>query len=479
MIIESPNMSRKHFKIHQKNNRYYITDLKSANGTILNDKKLSSGKNYLIQTGDIINILDVEMSFEIKNLALVRQLSTMKAPPPSVNSSKELVRGGNSPSALSPIDQPLPAHIPKVIMENAEDAIQPSFLKKNKKKILIYGSCLLIIGFFFFSSQKKSSHPESLVGPVEIQEGELAGLTPEKQEMVKDTFYAATQFYIQGKFAHCRRELEKVHKYTDNYQNSKKLDITCAQAAENHQRKIDLEEKKKKAKETDQMIQKITQNCQDKFDSFKFKHELTSCLSQAIDLSVADSRVQTLIERFEFNQLEKQRKKEKLLARRKLIQQVKKTHIRARSLKQSGQMEKSMLVYQKFIDKARYKELVSDKKQAKRELASIKKSYNDNINHLNKECANQLQSGKLKKAYYECQKAVEKIPEPRNKLAQQMMKTAQQKLQSNMKPLYESASLYESTGNISTAQEKWKKIMNEDIKEGLYYQRAKIKLSKY
>ena len=48
-----------------------------------------------------------------------------------------------------------------------------------------------------------------------------------------------------------------------------------------------------------------------------------------------------------------------------------------------------------------------------------------------------------------------------------------------MKPLYEEASLNESVGNVGVAQEYWRKILEKDVKTGIYYKRAQEKLNKY
>ena len=59
------------------------------------------------------------------------------------------------------------------------------------------------------------------------------------------------------------------------------------------------------------------------------------------------------------------------------------------------------------------------------------------------------------------------------------MDQSKQSLETQMKPLYEEAGLNENVGNVNIAMEYWKKIINQDVNTGLYYQRAKEKVKKY
>ena len=54
--INDPTVSSQHFKIYYKNHEYYIQDLNSANGIIMNGKKIKEAKltnNIAIQVGKV------------------------------------------------------------------------------------------------------------------------------------------------------------------------------------------------------------------------------------------------------------------------------------------------------------------------------------------------------------------------------------------------------------------------------------------
>ena len=469
IMVDNPNISREHFKIKKEAGQYYIKDLKSSNGTILNNKDLSPGKKYPIQSGDVIYIMDVEIDFEIKNLSLEKELAGLGPPPPPAPVPAPVNQGGVPVSYMPP---PLPANLPGVIMEAPEESL--SFFQKNRKRLIMYGFvCAAIVCFAFFNTGEKE--PEESAQKVEI----AGGLTPEQLQIVKDTYQIAQQLYSQGKFEYCKSEIQKVHKYTDSYQDSKKLEIACAQAAENQRRQHDLEQKKQKAARTEKFIQDITNKCRETFDTFKFKHELIACLNPAIELSPADSRIHSLTEKFDAIEMEKADKAERIAQRKKFIRSIASKYNYAKSLHTKGKTLKAIAAYQKFISISNHRELKEKRDLAKRELAHIKKTFNDRNNRMHGECDNEFSASQFQKAYYTCEKAAKQIPSPHNKPAIDLMAKSKQKLEIKMKPLYEEASLNESVGNVGVAQEYWRKILEKDVRTGIYYKRAQEKLNKY
>jgi len=65
IVLDDRAVSRKHAEILQENNQYFVRDLKSNNGTQLNDKPLASHEKALLRAGDLIVINDFEVSFNL------------------------------------------------------------------------------------------------------------------------------------------------------------------------------------------------------------------------------------------------------------------------------------------------------------------------------------------------------------------------------------------------------------------------------
>lgn len=61
IIIKDPYISKKHFKIVEDEEKYYMEDLKSANGTYLNEERIFDVVR--LKNGDIIRIGQIEFIF--------------------------------------------------------------------------------------------------------------------------------------------------------------------------------------------------------------------------------------------------------------------------------------------------------------------------------------------------------------------------------------------------------------------------------
>lgn len=58
--MEKPQISRIHGRIENKGNEIYIVDMNSANGTFRNSERLEPGIPYVLHTGDILKLADLE-----------------------------------------------------------------------------------------------------------------------------------------------------------------------------------------------------------------------------------------------------------------------------------------------------------------------------------------------------------------------------------------------------------------------------------
>lgn len=479
--VESDSISRKHFKIQKEGNQYLISDLKSANGTCVNDTELTPGKTYPLRSGDVIYILDIEILFEIKNLSLEKELVSMKTPsvvPLSVVSDSE-----NAPMEQQHapyVMPPTPADMPGVIVEGVDDVSPIKRLyQQNRKRILIYGTLLLMavgamVYYFQEEARKRAAEDAKLV-----KNRNPGGLSDKQFEQVKNIYEQAKLLYVENQFEYCKSEIKKLHQYIDSYEKSKELEVKCAQAAENQQKQFHIEEQKRKEKETDEFIAKISSECSAKFNTFKIRYELMSCLQPAIELSPADGRITSLVDRFDTNEALKAAELDRKQKRRQFIQSIIAKYNHAKSLNDKGKTLEAMTAYEKFIKISNHKELTAKREQAKRELTGIKKNFNNRINVLISGCEMKYKQKQWKKAFYACDSVSKVIPAPRNQPALDVMEKAKGRLEIQMKPLYEEAAINESMGNVAVAKDYWNKILLKDVKAGVYYMRAKTKLDNY
>mgnify|MGYP002625153927 CR=1 FL=1 len=66
VIVSNPKISRLHCRIDFTEEGYFITDLNSLNGTILNDEDITPGLSYGIKNGDVISIAGTRYAVILK-----------------------------------------------------------------------------------------------------------------------------------------------------------------------------------------------------------------------------------------------------------------------------------------------------------------------------------------------------------------------------------------------------------------------------
>lgn len=65
-VTFNPMISRLHCKVSRKNGRYEITDLKSANGTYINQERLTPERAYPVKNGDVVRLADTDFQVSIR-----------------------------------------------------------------------------------------------------------------------------------------------------------------------------------------------------------------------------------------------------------------------------------------------------------------------------------------------------------------------------------------------------------------------------
>jgi len=63
-VLDSPVISRMHARVDQREDCFYLTDLRSTNGTFLNGSRLAANRPYLLKEGDEVMLADLKFLFQ-------------------------------------------------------------------------------------------------------------------------------------------------------------------------------------------------------------------------------------------------------------------------------------------------------------------------------------------------------------------------------------------------------------------------------
>lgn len=479
IVIQDPHASRKHFELVQNEEGFFITDLGSANGIVLNGVQLTANRPTRLQSGDRITIKTLLIDFEIRNSLFQNQLAVIENQWGPIEAQQPPEMDAN---VL------LPAHYegPAVIKLGPDDLswAQPPRGKINfkdkKVRMIAAGLGILLLIWIFSPDSKKTDVDPNAAATNASTDTRLPfdKLSPEQKAATRDTFNLARNLYMTGKYELCSSELKKLHEIVPFYENSKELVNLCAQGSELSKVKADLEYKEEEKRRIEREIELVTESCKEKIAQNPniSDVDLHKCLTPALELDPQHPRVLELTEKVKQRQMQREEQENARNMELQRARHASQLYEKAKDLVQSGRLREAIGEYEKLMA-GHYPNSGEIKSKAGRELASLKSSLKAKVDRLIDACKDLIEKSKFKDAYLSCSSAVREDPNSEN--AVQLQKKSLSELRREMKAMYEDSVLEESLGNVDAAKEKWKKIMDDNINTDEYYSKAKQKLEKY
>ncbi|MBX7232581.1 MAG: FHA domain-containing protein, partial [Bdellovibrionales bacterium] len=232
--------SRRHFEISHTEEGFFITDLNSANGTLLNEEPITPNESWQLTSGDVIQVSKVKLIFEVRDLSYSNQLPALLSPQQEANALSQYVPMGSQPfypqsqlmsssahlfSGASVIKLESPNHLQ---WKNPQTWKLENFkkidFKKNRVKILIGIMIPFILIGLIPQKEKRVELPSTT--PT------FDKLTVEQKRAVKDSFNLAKSMFMQGKYELCLSEIQKLHGVVPSYENSNEIKDYCKQGAD-------------------------------------------------------------------------------------------------------------------------------------------------------------------------------------------------------------------------------------------------------
>lgn len=486
--VSDARVSRRQFEVSRRGENYYIVDLGSANGTLLNDDSISTVEPMSLKSGDIIGILENRIVFEIRDPSFqsraevaihnVQDLAPLDASammPPPVPDAQMLqysqyagrIEGGAQPSLLS-----APAGIS-----------QTGSADKKTKIIRLALFAVILIGAAVYILQddnagKPAEATKKVAPTVQLTPAQKAfqALTQEKQNFVKQTYTLALSYRNQGKYRSAKDELIKIHQYVPEYENSsmveKELDIVLAQQEELAR----IEEEERRKKEIQDKIDQTVQRCKKLILPNVVLEEVDKCLAPALEFDPANAQLLDVRRAAEQILQDKKAKEAEKKEIQNKLDKIRSEYraILAKASKQSPlQAIKTLQTFfaTTLPDPDNLKGKIRDK------IAEIKESIARNRKEYENKSEEAVKAGDLKKAILTLEKATE--IDPQNAELRHKIEDLKFELKKQLQPTYQESVLEESVGDVDKAKEKWKKILEKDVPSGEYYIKASTKLRKY
>lgn len=471
--IDSPHISRRHFELSRTKEGFFITDLGSSNGTKLNGQRLPAHEPTRIESGDEIRVMNIEMTFEIRDTQFSNRIDRLPVP-----AFDPMLAGpaGHEPwlPAPMPMLEPTQYHRAEDLRPKKKGlALVLHKMKKNKGRVALYGTVGLVVLILALPTKKKDAKPN----PREpAASASFETLSKEQKLVVKDSFSLARNLYVQGKYALCLTELAKMHDLIPQYENSKELQSFCEQGLELVRREEERARQQREKDEVENRIRGYVEQCKSTLAPTATMDETRRCLAPAIELSPEHHLVIEVLQTAQMHEEEKKFNEEQRQAQEAKAAAGRAHYKKAIAKYKSGKLSAAIKDLQKFLEK-NYPKTDSLKDEARRQIASIKQEQKLKVEASLEQCRQHASKGKFKDAYLACDKATDE--DPGHDEAKETKAKMLSELRREMKAIYEDSVLEESLGNVDSAKEKWKKIMVEDLDFDDYYSKAKSKLQKY
>ncbi len=495
VILEDRRSSRKHALIIKRGEKYFIQDLGSANGTLVNAQKIAE---YELHSGDEIQIGDTKFTFEkvqidysTKKLQFITvPQPLMEMAPPELMPSSAAMMHQQAPLVQN-IDHPQPEFSsqhagPKPQNESLVQKFRNRWQSMNKRQQIIYGTA--IVGAIWLLTSEEPEEKKVQVNngipkktAVKKKEENKPGsggpsfesLSSGQKNYVDTQYQLAFDLYKNREYDQCLLELEKIFGLVHDYKNAREI----AAFAREGKRKLEQIEEERKRKEQERQaqlkLQALVEQVGHLMDRKLYKEAEALFpeieLLQPENVAVNEWRKQIISENERVAAAEVERKR--------LMELHQKAEIDFRT---SISLENEKKYYE-ALD--RFDEILSrnltDQKlidQIKQEISKVEAKIGEEKEPVLSQGKQMEKEGRLSDAYRAYSKTLE--IDPMDEEAPVGMSRIKDVLTDRAKRIYTEAVFAESYGDVDTAEKKYREVLEVVAKDNEYYSKAESRLKK-
>lgn len=460
--IKTSRCSRKHFTLMRINNKFYVKDLGSSNGTYLNKRQLPVNQEVEIKSGDIIEVSDHKFVFEIQDKAFSEKVKRVDQSLSATSDQENLDKLREN--ALVVGDEAL------LLSGNTEEKGSSRYSKAGIIRLALIAVIVGMTGFFVLNPQKKVS-PEQELKKAEAEKRR------ELELQAVDHYNLALRFFSHSEFDRCLNELDSFDSLgvsPSEVGSTAELRVQCESQKEVMLRKEDEKIRERKRREMEQKVAFEIEKCEGLVDEGSQK--LKECLSTAQNLDPSNEIIQDLIDQAELIEMKEKEKKAKAAAYSALVRKGKSIYNEAKKWDQAGNWKRAIKTYKKFIG-SKYPDPGKFKVKARREISSINSRIDKELSTFVNATQDGIQKGDYKSAVLSARKGL-KINRDHKELLK-LKSEAENELNARLRTLYQESIIDEDFGQIDQAKSNWKKILNQGVPGTEYYQKAKKKMKIY
>ncbi len=484
--------SRRQFELASAPKGYFITDLGSSNGTLLNGSPLAPNEPSPVRSGDVISVGGLTINFELRDpkfkskLAVISQNALQSQPLMLAQASGGETAfppyGAEGPGGVVPLDPGAP---PMGWPGPYDDGgYAPPSPKKGldfsqPKTRLLLVIALAFLGYALFGPSGGGDGGKGPDGSVSADPKTLAfqRLTDPQKKFVKDTYELAYTLFMQQKFDLAMGQLQKIHDILpEGYDESYKIAEDVQQIKKDQEALIAIKLERERVEQNKKLVAETVSRCRETANRATSIDEIQGCIAEAITIDPENEDLRSLVAHVQAK-IEAQRVRQEqranyagLVARRGAL------YNNAVKMDGKGDPFAAIAAYKKVVDSS-----LPDPDglgaKARARIAELKAGIDQQVEKGLADAQRLFDADKLRDA----RDAIERVNsvDPGNPKTAELGGRIIKELNNRMKAIYEDSVLEEGLGNVESAKEKWRKIMEIDHPKGEYYRRAKSKLRQY
>jgi pSer/pThr/pTyr-binding forkhead associated (FHA) protein len=484
ILLNDKKASRRQFEMSSTSQGYFVRDLGSSNGTLLNGMPMASDELKPLRSGDVIQVGAVTLHFEVRDPNFEKRLMVV---PPEIRSDLPIVV--QNPYEF--INYPVPTgpggavriddgggevwnSRNKLVAYALGEDLPDEQSKKKRRFMLVVGAVLGLLLIFLFTGEEKA--PPKPQQTALVNEA-FSRLSPPQQQKVRETFILAKNLYMQKKLALAADQLAKLHEILpDGYENSIAMAQDCREAAEQEEQLRFVQDQQKKIQENRQIVEETLAKCESISNSTMDPESLRRCLLPALDREPEHPMVIELMGRVTRRVEERNIQQAQRKVFEENVQKGRALFSTAERLERQGYDQDAIDAYKKHVNSS-FPDPNGLKNRSRQNMLALTRRLSTKIDESLRNAESAYSQRNYKDAISQIKKA--KAIDPMNEKAAELNARIRRELNTKLKELYEEAIIAEGIGNIDEAKKKWKDIVEMDHPEGEYFKKARNKLRAY
>lgn len=499
VVLTEKKASRKHFEVRKQGLSFFVKDLNSVNGLLVNGQKVAEAE---LVPGDVIEVGASKVQFIVENNDYFSQQDNFMAVPAHLQGA--MGGGGQFPSPIDLVQSPAYGYDPNAGADPfaggipgtgqapaAEPAIAPTDIigklkykwsripKAQRMRYLT----IVVVGLVVMAILGEPDKPKQKKAPVKA--GSTAGrtyeqLTASRKKNVRDVYAQLLSAREKSDFTKMQDLARQILTYVDNYKDTKQYEIMASkkieEIEEERRRKQEAELMEARRKEVKALEEKGAPVYEKALNDPKFRTELDSII-QEIYMKDPSNRMaqewkdgikrkdqQDREEAAAAAQKEEHRQKaeEELAA----VQATFKADQYIKALAEANKLAENEWTEKDYLDRVE-----SLKNEIKDKLSSV-------IDPLLREASSQRQEGGDLVKANELYSQVLKV-DSANKEAIGGKAAIKEILHTRAKRFYAEAILADSISDLTEAKDKFEKCLRTAPEDDIYKKRCRTKLNRF